>query len=123
MKDPALYLHHIREQIKAVLHNAELGLDGLTHNKTVQSAVLYDLQTMAESAKRVPDDLKEQHPEVAWRDIADFRNIVVHDYLGVDLGVVWEIIRSDLPILQQAVDQMLKGLEQKAREDDLRTQG
>ena len=73
----------------------------------VQDAVIRNLQTLAESTQRLSAKAKESRPEIDWRKIAGFRNVLVHDYLGVDLDRIWTIIRNDLPVLRNAVDQML----------------
>ena len=56
------------------------------------------------------DALKAAHPEVAWREIAQFRNVVVHDYLGIDLARVWDIVQRDLPELKHSVAAIMKEL-------------
>ena len=62
---------------------------------------------MAESTQRISDDLKPAHPEIEWDRIAAFRNVLVHDYLGIDVERVWEITQRDIPKLKQAVLAML----------------
>jgi uncharacterized protein with HEPN domain len=69
--------------------------------------VLRNLQTMAESEQRVSDDLKAKNPEVEWRRIAAFRNVLVHDYLGIDIERVWEITQREVPQLKEAILTML----------------
>lgn len=75
-----------------------------------QDAVLRNLQILAESVRRVSDLLKKSHPEVDWRGIAAFRNVAVHDYLGIDLRQIWDIIERDLPDLQRKLDRILQPL-------------
>lgn len=58
----------------------------------LQDAVLRHLQTMTESTQRLSEALEDRHPEVEWRRIIAFRNVLVHDYLGIDLERIWEII-------------------------------
>jgi uncharacterized protein with HEPN domain len=65
----------------------------------IQDAVLRNLQTLAESTQRISDGLKILHPEVGWRSIAGFRNVLVHDYLGINLNRIWEIVAVHLPVL------------------------
>jgi len=67
---------------------------------------LRELQELAESTKRLSDEIKEARPEIPWSAIAGFRNILVHDYLGVNLKQVWNIVQVDIPVLYQA----LKGI-------------
>ena len=62
---------------------------------------------MPESTQRLSDDLKAMCPEVEWHRIAAFRNVLVHDYLGIDIERIWEIIQRDLPQLKQAILVML----------------
>jgi uncharacterized protein with HEPN domain len=73
----------------------------------VQDAVIRNLQTLAESATRISEEQQEKHPEVDWFKIRGFRNVLVHDYLGVDLKRVWNILEHDLPRLKAAVEKML----------------
>ena len=83
------------------------GKDRFMASHTLQDAVLRNLQTMAESTRRLSDDLKTTEPEIEWRRIAAFRNVLVHDYLGIDLEIVWEVAQRDLPKLRQAIVSML----------------
>jgi uncharacterized protein with HEPN domain len=70
----------------------------------VQDAVLRNLQTLAESTQRIGDRLRDLHPEVDWRAIAGFRNVLVHDYLGINLERVWEIVSVHLPVLRSQME-------------------
>ena len=72
----------------------------------VQDAVIRNLQTIAESTQRLSDGLRATEPEVPWRAIAGFRNVLVHDYFEIDLEVVWTVVEQDLPQLAAAVDRM-----------------
>jgi uncharacterized protein with HEPN domain len=65
-------------------------------------------QTMAESTTRISEELQEKHPEVDWFKIRGFRNMLVHDYLGVDLGRIWNILANELPRLKTAIEKMLE---------------
>jgi len=107
MKDDTVYLRHIRECIRRIEENVAEGRDRFIASHTFQDAVLRNLQTVAESTQRLSDDLKEKHPDIQWRRIAAFRNVLVHDYLGIDLERVWEITQRDIPKLKQAVLTML----------------
>ena len=69
-----------------------------------QDSILHNLQLIGES---VSDDLKVRHSEVPWRDIAAFRNVVVHDYLSGDLDLVWRIVSDDVPELQKQIDRIV----------------
>ena len=104
MKDDRLYVDHILERIRDVVEFTREGKDAFVSDKKTQQAVLRTLQTLAESTQRLSRPLKSSHAEVNWIAIAGFRNIVVHDYLGVDLGQVWQIIEIDLPELKHQIE-------------------
>jgi len=108
MKDDTVYLRHIQDCIRRIEENTTGGRDRFMTSHTLQDAVLRNLQTMAESAQRLSDDLKATHAEVEWRRIAAFRNVLVHDYLGIDMERVWEITQRDVPRLKQAILTMLE---------------
>ena len=108
MKDDTVYLRHILECIQRIEENVAGGREQFLSSHTLQDAALRNLQTMAESGQRLSDDLKETHPEVEWLRIAAFRNVLVHDYLGIDMERVWEITQRDVPKLKKAILAMLK---------------
>ena len=86
MKDDAIYLLHIKESIRRIEENTSNGYGHFTGSHTIQDAVLRNLQTIAESTQRLSEEIKAKHPEIEWQRIAAFRNVLVHDYLGVDLS-------------------------------------
>ena len=69
-----------------------------------------NLQILGESARRISGETKARRPEVYWRGIIGFRNILVHDYLSITLVRVWEVIEGDLPILKNQVETLLGNL-------------
>jgi uncharacterized protein with HEPN domain len=108
MKDDNLYLIHIRECIERIeAYTGEGGRDGFLSSTLIQDAVLRNLQTMAESTQRLSAELKAAHATVDWQRITGFRNILTHDYLGIDLERVWNIVAKELPALKRAVGQMI----------------
>lgn len=108
MKDDKLYLIHITECIERIeLYVDKLDKDAFLESSLVQDAVVRNLQVMAESSQRLSDDIKERHSEIEWYKIAGFRNLLVHDYLGVDLGRIWNIIRKDIPDLKKTIRMMM----------------
>jgi uncharacterized protein with HEPN domain len=106
VKDDRIYLDHIDECLQWIARYTADGKEAFFSDRKTQSAVLRELQTLAESAQRLSSALKEAHPEVPWRGIAGFRNVLVHDYLGIKLDRVWEIVERDLPALRVAVKAM-----------------
>jgi uncharacterized protein with HEPN domain len=79
-------------------------------SRLVQDAVIRNLQTLAESSQRLSSEIKGTQPQIPWRELSGFRNVIVHGYLGVDLGAVWLVVEQDLPALSEALNQMAKQL-------------
>ena len=107
MKDDRAYLRHILECLDAISTYTAEGRAGFLADRKTQKATLRELQELAESTQRLSLALKERHPEVPWEDIAGFRNVLVHDYLGISLSRIWDVVQRDLPALRSAVDAML----------------
>ncbi len=107
MKDDTTYLRHISECIRRIEEHIAAGREAFLALHTLQDATLRNLQTMAESTQRLSDAVKAVHPEIEWRQIVAFRNILVHNYLGIDMEQVWTIIQRDVPGLKHAVTAML----------------
>lgn len=110
MKDDRLYLIHIQEAIERIEEYTQEGEEYFLEDRKTQDAVLRNLHTLAESSQRISDSLKEQYPQVDWRILSAFRNVVVHDYLGISLSRVWDIVESDLPSLKEHISVILKTL-------------
>jgi len=108
MKDDRLYLIHIAECIDRIAaYTQGMAKDAFLASSLVQDAVIGNLQTLAESTQRLSTRAKESQPGIEWYKIAGFRNALVHDYLGVDLEKVWNIVQNDLSVLKNAVSEML----------------
>jgi uncharacterized protein with HEPN domain len=107
VRDDRIYLTHILECIRKIEKNVQGGKSAFLDSDTLQDAVLRNLQVMCESAQMLSAELKASHSGVEWRRIADFRNRLVHDYLGVDLEIVWNVVTDDLPDLKRVVAQAL----------------
>ena len=109
MRDDKLYLIHIRESIERIeTYLADRDREEFLASTLIQDAVLRNLQALAESTQRLPPSWKEKHSEVDWAKISGFRNVLTHDYLGIDLARVWNIIERDLPGLKRTIEEMLK---------------
>jgi uncharacterized protein with HEPN domain len=96
----------MRDCIDRILEYTNADQARFDASRLVQDAVIRNLQTLAESSQRLSGEIKSTEPQVPWRELAGFRNVIVHGYLGVDLGAVWLVIEQDLPALTEAVDRM-----------------
>src|SRR5215216_375440 len=108
MRDDSVYLNHITECIRRLEENTSKGREEFAKSHTLQDAVLRNLQTMSEATQRLSDSAKAKCPEIEWARIAAFRNVLVHNYLGLDLEIIWQITQRDVPELKQAITAMLE---------------
>ena len=114
MKDDAVYLRHIAECIRRIEEHITGGRDLFLATHALQDATLRNPQTMSEATQRLSDAIKSTHPEIEWLRIGAFRNVLAHNYLGIDLELIWEITERDVPELKRAIAEML----QNARTED-----
>jgi len=108
MKDDRLYLIHIKECIERIdSYLSDADRHKFFNSTLLQDAVIRNLQILAESTQHLSDETKESRPDIDWYRIAGFRNILVHDYLGLDLDTVWNITVNEMPMLKKAIEEML----------------
>lgn len=103
MKDDRIYLQHILECIRRLEEHVSAGRATFFASHTLQDAALRNLQTMTEATQRLSEAAKATQPHIPWQQIAAFRNVLVHNYLGIDMDQVWMVIHRDVPPLKQAV--------------------
>jgi uncharacterized protein with HEPN domain len=99
-------LAHMRDCLDRVHEYTNSERSIFEASRLVQDAVIRNLQILAESSQRLSSEIKATEPQIPWRDLSGFRNVIVHGYLGVDLAAVWLVVEQDVPALAQAVDRM-----------------
>lgn len=101
-----LYAHHILDCVTKIRLIQARG--DLTQDDILYDAALRNLQTLSEATQNLPDDKKAMYPNIPWRAISGFRNILVHNYLGkIDPITVSSVIDNDLPALESCMKQLL----------------
>ena len=81
--------------------------DGLGNDRRTRDAVVRNLEIIGEAVKKLPAQTKRDHPEIEWKKIAGLRDILVHDYFGIDMDIVWDVVQNKLPVLAQQVQRIL----------------
>jgi uncharacterized protein with HEPN domain len=107
MRDDRERLLDIQEAIERIEKYAARGREIFDHDELIQTWILHNLQILGEAARAISADFKQQHSEVSWQQIAGMRNILVHDYFGIDVSIVWAVVERELPVLKQQVLAML----------------
>jgi uncharacterized protein with HEPN domain len=108
VKDDKLYVIHIGECLARIAQYVAGGREAFMHSTLIQDAVLRNLQTIGQSVSRLSEALRAAHPEIDWRSIIGLRNVLVHDYLGINLERIWSIIERDVADLQHTVEAILQ---------------
>lgn len=111
MKDDRVYLRHILRCISRIEEYTAGGRETFFASPLVQDGVIRNLQTMAESTQRLSDRVRGSRPDIDWKALAGFRNVLVHDYLGVDLEQVYRAVEQDVPRLRLACETILGDIE------------
>jgi uncharacterized protein with HEPN domain len=109
--DDRVYLVHIADCIARIESYTSEGKVSFFSSTLIQDAVIRNLQTLSESTQRISVSLKAASPSVEWRNISAFRNVIVHNYLGIDLNQIWAIVESDLPELKLQIERILREME------------
>jgi uncharacterized protein with HEPN domain len=86
---------------------AGLSLEAFSQNRQALRAVLYNLAVIGEAVASAIADLEAAEPTIPWHQIRGMRNEVIHEYFRVDIEIIWETARSDLPILKEALQRIL----------------
>jgi uncharacterized protein with HEPN domain len=115
-KDPRVCLAHILECADRIERYLGQDREAFLRNTMVQDAVIRNFEVIGEAAKRIPEQFRVVHAAIPWRLMAGFRDVLIHDYEGVDLERVWRIAQEDLPAVKTAITQILPPLEQLERE-------
>jgi uncharacterized protein with HEPN domain len=108
-KDPLIFLKHILENISKIESFSKniVKKEELSKNELKKYAIIRAIEVIGESVKNLPSSLKDKYPDVSWKEIVGTRDILIHQYFGVDLNIVWDIIKKDLPELKEKIKKIL----------------
>lgn len=111
MKDYRVYLVHIVEAINKIERYTSSGEVSFFDDEMAQDAVTRNLEIVGEAAKRIPQDIREANTGIPWRTMAELRDVLIHDYEGVNLIRVWDVVKRDLPLIRIAIMEILPPLD------------
>ena len=106
-----LLIQDMREAIEKIRrYTAGLTAETFSTDEKSVDAVVRNLEIIGEAANRLPEDFKAQHREVEWSKIIGLRNRIIHDYFGIDLQIVWQVLQRDLPAFNSTLVRILQTL-------------
>lgn len=107
-RDVRVYLIDIAERCDRISrYIADMDEAAWAGDELTQDAVVRNLEVIGEAVKRLPMDLREAEPEIPWQDIAGLRDILIHEYEGVDFAIIWDVAVNEVPPLRRSVSSLL----------------
>lgn len=98
-RDDDLLLKDIAEAgNKIIVYTTGIKYEGFLENNMLVDAVVRNFEVIGEAAKLISEETKFNHPEVEWKRMIQFRNVLIHDYFGIEYEIVWDVILNYLPV-------------------------
>lgn len=110
MKDDRVYLLHIRDAMDRIVSYTRDGKSAFLEDTKTQDAVVRNLEIIGEATKNTSDTLKSKHLPIPWKRMAGMRDKMIHDYFGVNLDIVWDVVERDIPALKCEIEAILKNM-------------
>lgn len=104
-KEPIEYLKHIRDECSYILSvtGHDLTKNELSQNETLKRAVIRSLEIIGEATKKIPADFKVKWDSIKWKNMAGMRDRLIHDYMGINYSIVWDVIKNKIPELYEQI--------------------
>ncbi len=107
-RDLRLFVSDIKESIEAIFSYIDaMSYEIFIQDRKTYSAVIREFEIIGEATKHLPESLTNAYPHIEWRDVKNFRNLLIHEYFGVDHRIVWNTVKQDLPKLKMAIEHIL----------------
>ena len=106
-RDPSVYFEDILQAIANIgEYTRGMSFEQFSSDRKTQDAVVRNLEVIGEAAKRILEEVRASHPEIAWRPAAAMRDFLIHDYPEVDIQAVWDTIKGDIPHFKSGIEAM-----------------
>lgn len=111
-KDALVFINHILESIKDIENYSKgLSKSGFFKDKKSQDAIIRKIEIIGEAVKNLPEDFIKKYSNIEWNRIAGTRDKLVHHYFGIDLDMIWEVVKKEIPVLRKQMKYILKNEE------------
>lgn len=106
---PNVYINDMLGAIEKIQrYTAKMSYEAFKDDELVQDATIRNLEILGEAAKKIPDEIKIAYSDVEWKKVAGLRDILIHDYFGIDTVIIWDVIQNKLPSLQELLRKITK---------------
>lgn len=107
-KDPKEYLKHIHDECLYIISVSEnLLFDDFMEDETLKRAVVRSLEIIGEASKKIPADFKIKWNSIKWKDMAGMRDRLIHDYMGINYSIVWDVVKNKIPELNDKISEVI----------------
>ncbi|MGF7140256.1 HepT-like ribonuclease domain-containing protein [Roseimarinus sediminis] len=108
-KEPLEYLKHIRDEcsyILSVIHR-DVSKDDFLRDETLKRAIVRSLEVIGEATKKIPADVKYKWSSITWKNMAGMRDKLIHDYMGINYSIVWDVVKNKIPELYPQIVEII----------------
>ena len=109
-KEPIEYLRHIKDEcifILSVIGN-DISKDDLIEDETLKRAIVRSLEIIGEASKKIPADFKVKWSSINWKNMAGMRDRLIHDYMGINYSIIWDVVRNKIPELYNQIQEVIE---------------
>ena len=108
-RDYKVYLEDIQQAAAKIRkYTAGLSFEGFAADDKTQDAVVRNLEIIGEAVRNLPEEIRAQRPGVDWQKISGLRNILIHEYFGIEITIIWDIVQNKVPVLEEQVSGLLE---------------
>lgn len=115
-KEPIEYLKHISDECKFIVSvtGNDFSKDDLQQNEVLKRALVRSLEIIGEATKKIPADFKIKWNSISWKNMAGMRDRLIHDYVGINYSIVWDVVKNKIPELSAQINNVIENEEKNA---------